>query len=160
VGIKLCLTTQKINYISKTILRICASVPSFCKHKVYLSQPCNQRSSHIPLFQSLKKLSVIDINKLQIAKFVHSVLNKISAPYFHSWFKTISTVHTHGTRTGNNVFVPYAKTNLRKFSIAVAGPLVWNTIPDDIRSIFNCDIFTSKLKTYLMNQKTSWFWVD
>ena len=94
----------------------------------------------------------MDINKIQIAKFIYQTLNKATPAYFIDWFKMTTVVHNHSTRSSNKLFHKPAKSNMRKFCITVSGPIIWNDIPEEIRFSSTVSVFVRKLKNYLINQ--------
>ena len=46
----------------------------------------------------------------------------------------IHSLHEYHTRTEGGLFVPYARTNLRKFAMKCRGQVVWNEIPSSIKN--------------------------
>src|SRR5271170_6699147 len=103
---------DKLFLLQKRAIRICAGA-SF-------------RSPTSPLFVCLKKLKLHDINKLQTLLFVFKFKNNM-LPNCCMHYAVISDVErTHNTRN-----VPYLKklrcaTDIRKKSISVHGPSLWN----------------------------------
>ena len=106
----------------------------------------------LSIFKQANRLSVFDLNKWQIAKFVYQALNKISPSCFHQMFSFTSSAHSHNTRSdaAHNLFIQQAKYNLRKFSISVRGPEIWNELPITCRLVSSIDTFYSKIKQYFI----------
>ena len=111
------------------------------------------QQNKLSIFQTCNKLSVLDINKYQTITFIHSVIMKQTPSCFWSMFSPVSAIHSHSTRSEekNNLFLHQAKTNFRKFSITVRGPLIWNSIPNMVRDITSELLFKKNLKKYLAN---------
>ena len=132
---------KKMLSLQKKALKICAGkhIPKI--HKTNLTA-----SSHQSIFKVLKKVKIMDINKIQIAKFIYQTLNKATPTYFTDWFKMTAVVHNHSTRSSSKLFHKPAKSNTRKFCITVRGPLIWNDIPEEIRFSSTISIFVHKLK--------------
>ena len=51
----------------------------------------------------------------------------------------------------NNVFVPYAHLKSFKNSFTNRGPIVWNSLPDYIKTCGPLHSFKAKMKLYIMN---------
>jgi len=124
-----------------------------CMGKHYCYNTYNNQintNSNKSIFTQSKKLSIFDINKLQTAKFIYQVINKLSPPSFFSLFSLISSVHSYKTRNeeSKKLFLKHAKSNVRKFSISVRGPQIWNELPEPIRIIPSVDSFHVALKKY------------
>ena len=47
--------------------------------------------------------------------------------------------------------IPHLKTKFRKRAFSFAGPVTWNSLPAELRSISDGTVFKNKLKTYLFN---------
>ena len=86
--------------LQKRFVRIAANV-SFTSHSA-------------GLFQDLNVMTVYNINKLQIALFVHKIVNSSSClpDQYKTFFQFNSDIHQHSTRQQNNLRPVIAKTNL------------------------------------------------
>jgi len=105
------------------------------------------------IFKQANRLSIYDINKFQIAKFIYQVLNKLSPSSFYPMFSLVSSIHSYNTRAEETqkLFLKHTKTNIRKFAISVRGPQVWNELPEHIKTPSTIDLFHIKLKKYLID---------
>ena len=67
-------------------------------------------------------------------------------------FSFVSSIHSHNTRAEDTqkLFLKHAKSNVRKFSISVRGPQIWNELPDSIKTLSSVDQFHINLKKYFM----------
>ena len=90
-------------------------------------------SSH--LFYSLNLLTIFDLYKLQLATLMYHHQNKTLPTIFFSYFTTNATVHDHETRFRHNLRSILCKTNIRYFSVRLAGPRIWNTIDSHTRNL-------------------------
>jgi hypothetical protein len=71
---------------------------------------------------------------------------------FRDYFPAIAAVHTHYTRGSNGLIVPFARTNIKKNSISVSGPYLWNKLPINIRASQSLYIFKSRLKSFILDE--------
>jgi len=102
------------------------------------------------LFKDCNKVSLININKIQIAKFVFSFINNQLPPCFKDFFRINTNVHNHFTRNNNNMFNVFSKTNIRKKSLSVMGPVLWNSLPEHIKSLCSLPVFLKRYKLSLL----------
>ena len=49
--------------------------------------------------------------------------------YLINMFQVNSCIHTHNTRQKDKIHKIGHKLNLRKFTVTIAGPLLWNALP-------------------------------
>ena len=93
---------QKITVLQKRSLRICykTNIP-------LTNSTC--------IFHTCSKLCITDINKLQVAKFVYSSLNKLLPRCFNTYFSNVLNVHSHYTRNAKQLYSHFACTNITKF---------------------------------------------
>ena len=127
---------RKIYLLQKRALKICTlSV----KHK------------GINLFTKFHKLTIYDLNLLQIAKFVYKSVNDMSPYSSIHHFQEVAAIHHHNTRMNKKLFSKNFKTNIRKFSLSIQGPILWNSIPDHIQHAFSLNKFSSLCKQFLQN---------
>ena len=59
-------------------------------------------------------------------------------------FKYNRDVNHYETRQSDDLFVPMHRTNIRKFSVAVHGAKVWNSIPCKIKNATSVSCFKYK----------------
>ena len=53
------------------------------------------------------------------------------------------------TSTSDNLTIPVTKTRFGERSFAVAGPTVWNALPNNVKNAESLDTFKKRLKTHL-----------
>ena len=119
-----------------------------CIIKSILFQDYTASSS--PLFLKLGLLKLNEIYRLQIAKLMFNQIknNNIICQNL----SPVSEPHSYSTRSSHNLdyCIPRVKSNLGKTSFQFCGPLVWNSLPNEIKSssIFQ---FKMRLKKHLLN---------
>ena len=113
----------------------------------------NYRAHSNPLFSKLKILKISEIYKMQLAIYMYrSKLNDIPNSKIDnsSFFNFVNT--SHDTRFASRMHIPYYRTNVRKFNIKCAGPILWNQLAlyiTDANSIF---LFKTLLTNLFLEQ--------
>ena len=79
-----------------------------------------------PLFKETKSLKLFDICKLQISTYMYKMLQ-------NETFASLLPLHTHYTRTHDNLNIPAHNSSLFKHSLSYLGPKSWNSIPNNIK---------------------------
>src|SRR6266516_4554302 len=106
------------------------------------------------LFKKSNRLSLDDLNKLQVAKIISQYFNNIHTlpGEIASLFQKISNIHHYHTRSLDNhcLFNQYGRLNVRKNSLKVYAPILWNTIPIYLREINSICLFKRKYKSFLL----------
>ena len=107
-----------------------------------------------PLFIELNLLKLNDIYRLKVGLAMRRLIRENSLEI--NDLSLISTSHSHYTRSAksNNFFIPSVRTNLGKSSIKFQGPIIWNTIPNEIKSL-SLQSFKSKFRNHLINSYNS-----
>src|SRR6218665_2294161 len=123
----------RLKILQKRIVRIIAGLPY---------------NSHTdPRFKHFEILKLFQINLKQINEFMHRYSYNTLPTVFSNFF-TPPAVHSYNTRNSSTIKHASARTNSRKFSIRVAGPITWDELPRDIRSILS--LFKTKLNSWLI----------
>ena len=94
------------------------------------------------IFKKFNILPLYCINNVHISCIVpiratHFVLLN----YFCAMFKSNDEVHMYNTRQKGNLYLNSYRLNLKKFTVHVYGPQLWNSIPVDIRILPTIHIF-------------------
>ena len=123
--------------------------PLFRKQKIIVKTILKQSymSHSTPLFHSLQLLKLEDIYKLQIAKLMRkTIINQNTA----NNLTPLTKLHSHNTRSlqNNNFYIPPVRTNLGKTSFSYNGPVIWNSLPTEVRNSTDF-CFNKSLKIYL-----------
>ena len=111
-------TLHKLSVLQKRAMRIISSA--------------GYRDHAAVLFNRHRQLTLTDINRLQIAVFVFKSLNHFLPSLFNNYFMCNSSIHSHFTRSANNLHPIKHRSKTRYFSIKVQGPIVWNALTSDV----------------------------
>ena len=116
-----------------------------------------------PMFFQLDILKVQDIFSTRVAKFVFNCLCKNCPENFHFWFRLISNIHRHHTRSKfvsieneistRTLFIPSSRTTHYGLKMTkVIGPKIWNSLPPQLR-LDNITLlaFTKELRNILLS---------
>ena len=108
-------------------------------------------SSSSPLFLKLNLLKLEEIYTFKLGLIMHKQIKGNSNLELN--FSLISSTHNYRTRLndGTNFYISTANTNLGKTAFSYAGPNIWNSIPNDVKtsSLFS---FKFALKKYLLKK--------
>jgi Reverse transcriptase (RNA-dependent DNA polymerase) len=110
------------------------------------------RSSACPLFKQLNLLQVTDLYSFQVILFMYQVYHK-NLPHSCLHFFVQNDI-THNTRRSNYFKLFSYRTNIRKKSISIAGPTLWNKIPNELQNSRNVNTFKFMLKNWLIDKST------
>ena len=95
-----------------------------------------------PLFVESQILKIQDVFKLNIGLYM----------YDNSDITIPNRVHSYDTRNRNELLPDRARLTITQNSIYVAGPSLWNTIPEQIKNSPSRNSFKRQYKTYLLSQ--------
>jgi hypothetical protein len=113
---------------------------------------CSQWTCHTsPLFKMLRILKLQELHKLHVACFMYKVHMGLLPCHFLDMFQTNTAIHSYNTRQADNYHVTFSRTNLMKSTIRIAGPLLWNSIDDSIKSAVSFCIFKTRYRNQLLN---------
>ena len=115
----------------------------------------HNRTTAMPLFFRFKLLNVFDIFKLNMSKFVWSVINNMkefSKGLFNNYFRRNTQIHQHNTRFKQDLHANKFRTNIGKKSTKHQGQIIWNSLPGGIRNALSIAQLKCNLKTYLINE--------
>ena len=83
---------------------------------------------------------------------MYSYLNKLLPDAFENFIPSNLNSHEYNTRNSQKFNTQYVRINLRKFSLDIVAPYVWNKIPVHQTNIKTYAEFKKKLKNYLIIQ--------
>ena len=107
----------------------------------------------LPLFSILKQLTIFDLNKLLIATLMYRHHTNCLPIVFRGYFVANSTVHSHFTRNCSKLHISYARTDIMKSQLKIAGPKLWNTIdPAIINKSNHWHSFKRNYKHFLLSK--------
>ena len=130
-------TFEKIKIIQKRLVR---------------TIPCSTYRVHTePLFYANKLLNVCDINSYTIGIFMYQFVNGNLPDIFNGFFvrNRDRNVHQYNVRNADELYVPYARLDVRKFSLKIFGAKLWNLLPTYIKESSSLDMFKQNLRKHL-----------
>jgi hypothetical protein len=104
-----------------------------------------------PLFQSLKLLKLQEIYTMEIAKFMYKYTTRDIVEPLSNIYTVTNRVHYHDTRQTEHIRPTISRLNSSTQSILYKGPMIWNSIPSEIKEINNIQSFSYKLRISLLN---------
>jgi len=105
-----------------------------------------------PIFKNLYLLKLEDIRKLQISQFMFMIRNNNSLINFQDMFILNNQIHSYNTRSSKLFHLPRARTKIRQYSIKYQGPVIFNSLSNDIKESVTYSSFTKKLKSHLISK--------
>ena len=106
-----------------------------------------------PLFYKLNVLTIFDIYKLQVGKFVFESVNNLGPSQNIIKYTRSSEVHNHNTRYAKqgNFFINNVRTSRYGLKgLQRVGSKIWATIPSSIKDCRSKKSFNAKLKKSLI----------
>ena len=132
-------TLEKIKIIQKRLVR---------------TVTCSPYQAHTePLFYANKLLNVCDINSYIIGIFMYQFVNGNLPDIFNGFFvrNRDRNVHQYNVRNADELYVPYARLDVRKFSLKISGAKLWNVLPTYIKESSSLDMFKQNLRKHLID---------
>lgn len=74
------------------------------------------------------------------------MINKIINNNTPKYLKSLIQLNEGNTRTKNKLIVELPKNNFNKTTFYIGAPLIWNSIPEEIRDIKEHDKFVESVK--------------
>ena len=118
--------------------------------KIIPSSP--YRAHTAPLLLANRLLSVTEINSYMVGIFMYNYIHGILPTTFSEYFERNRNVHQCNTRQADDLRVPFARLNVRIFSIKIHGAQVWNSLPQYIKSATSINDFKKILRNFLINK--------
>ena len=141
----------KFSYKSKQSLYIAGR--RCTKHKNLVHLNYRQQKLEISIFKADGVTWVTTLGERRdyhLAIWVYKCIRGYPPSYFNEIFVSTSRIHQHETRNYRGLYVPRPRTNILKRSFAYQGVLIWNSLPDHVRSACNLTIFKTKCKEFLV----------
>ena len=115
---------------------------------------CSPFGAHTePLFFANRILNVTDINDYTIGTFMYEYIFGNVTDIFNNCFQRNRDIHGLNNRNADDLHVPYGRLDVRKFSIEIAGPKLWNSIPLYIKNSASTNLFKRNMRAYLLDRK-------
>ena len=105
-----------------------------------------------PLFKKLGLLKMCDIPCHQILILMYKFSRSLLPENFVNYFCENCKIHSHLTRNSTGYNIPFAKTGVKKRSIRIEGPRLWNSLDSNIRNAVSLPVFKKKLKCFFLSK--------
>ena len=129
---------NKIIILQKRVIRIIRRLPY------------NSHTDQAFAYLGILKLHQIQL--MQTAEFMHRYTNRELPNAFDNYFDLVMDYHSYPIRNPAQYRGEFARTNTRSFAIKIAGPSLWNSLPQVLRDIPSRPHFKRELKLYIMKQ--------
>ena len=96
-------------------------------------------------------LKVSDISEYVTINFVHRQLNGNLPPIYNNYFVRNSQIHHYATRQSSHLYLPQPNSQHGHKMTKFMGPLLWNSLPGNLREITNNERFKKELKQFYIN---------
>src|SRR6218665_2891444 len=123
--------------LQKRAIRLICNLPRFSSTKAS--------------FCKLNLLTLNNINKYQILLFMFCYHHSLLPKTINIHFQTGSQIHGHYTRFSHHYRSHYACINTKEFSIHCIGPVLWNNLPEELKTLYSINSFKYHLKQLLIN---------
>ena len=97
----------------------------------------NRRKSATPGYTKLRILKIPELCKYEIANFMFKVHHNQVPSQLMALFKPVISIHHHNTRSSSskNLYITRMPTNKTQQSLEYMGPLVWNSVPPQLKDL-------------------------
>lgn len=112
---------------------------------------CSYFASAEPLFKSTNILPVKQLQLYQTAEFMYKYYNHNLPSAFSGYYTQVAELTPYYLRSDANFRPSFARTNTRKFSIKIMGPMIWNRLSQSIRTVSSLSLFKFKVHSFLMD---------
>ena len=101
-----------------------------------------------PLFYANKLLNVCGIDSYTIGIIMYQFVNGNLPDIFNGFFvrNRVRNLHQYNVRNVDELYVPYARLDVRKFNLKISGTKPWNVLPNYIKESSSLDMFTQNLR--------------
>ena len=120
-----------------------------------------RRCEHVtPALIELHWLSAVDRVNFKVATLVYRCLHGLAPPYLSSTLHRVSEVETRrrlrSSADTDILLTPRSRlVTARDRSFSVAGPRIWNDLPETVRAAPSLSSFKRQLKTFLFHRRYS-----
>src|SRR6218665_917551 len=112
---------------------------------------CSYFASAEPLFKSTNILPVKQLQLYHSAEFMCKYYNHNLPSAFSGYYTQVAELTPYYLRSDANFRLSFARTNTRKFSIKIMGPMIWNRLSQSIRTVSSLSLFKFKVHSFLMD---------
>ena len=125
----------------------------WCKRNMRIITCSPFRAHTEPLYLANKILNISDINDYIVGIFMYECLHGNIPDIFRGYFQRNADEHDHNLQNANDLYIPYGRLDIRKFSIKIAGGNLWNSLPSFVKNSQSINIFKKNMRNYLMREK-------
>ena len=124
-----------------------------CQKKIIRMITNSQWRSHTaPLFKDLRILPLNLLNDFLVCCFMYSITHNLILPrYLNNMFCANTLVHSHNTKSKNNIHILNHKLTVRTHTIRFYGPKLWNSIPEQLHNVPSLNIFKKQYRSTLLS---------
>ena len=122
------------------------------KRVVRIIMSCSYTSHTTPLFFSLKYLKFSDLYLYEVCIFMYLCMNNLIPISLSELFCLNSSIHSYPTRNASSFHLPLIRTQLFQRTIFYKGPVLWNSMPSEIKSAPTFNSFKSRLRRFLVGR--------
>jgi len=115
------------------------------------------KQTHIKdLYKIIDSLPITKLHDFRILKFVHDCkFNQNCLPeIFTDYFLPSNLVCKYSSRRQNDLYVNQCSTNFGKKCSKIKGCILWNNLPNNVKSLSNNFSFCRTVKSYLLDKET------
>ena len=111
------------------------------------------------MFKKLEWLTIYNRIEYFKAIMMFKCMNDLAPEYLLELFQKSSSINTYSLRssTCNNIHVQRARTNFGQRTFQYSGIMLWNSLPQDLKSCNNIISFKKKCAAYLLNKQETEF---
>ena len=115
---------------------------------------CSPYGAHTePLFYANKILNIKYINFYVVSVFMYNCVSSPLPGIFIDFCVPNKEFHRHDTRNANDLYVSFARLDIRKFSVRINGPNSWNALPYVVKQSLSISTFRYRLRKHIMSLK-------
>ena len=108
--------------------------------------------SPCPLYFAIRILDTQGTKECYIGKFIYRRLIDDWPYIFDYFYDRIRNAHEYNTRYAD-LYAPYGRLDMQKFSMKISGVNLWNTLPRFIKNATSLPLVQQKLKDYSIDKK-------
>ncbi len=123
------------------------------KWAVRIISNSHYRSHSGPLFLKYNLLNVYKNYELEAGVFMYNYFKKLLPQSFNDFFTKPSEVHNYHTRNRNNYYHTRNKKVFSDKTIRTTGPILWNSLQDEIKNVNSTKHFRKIFKLSLLNSQ-------
>lgn len=107
-----------------------------------------------PYYAQLRILKLADLMMFEKALFVFKFKSLALPAQFRHYFTALKNVYQRSSRATNQnkYFIPFIRTSKLQKSIKYQGPLIWNSLDENIRNCKSVKSFKNKLKNSILQK--------